>query len=229
MIAVGSAVCYDEQFAFCGFYIVDKAYRGSGYGLALTRKRLEHVGHRNAGIDGVPEMVNRYSRLGYRSAHTNARYRFEPIPVKAGSNASIIDLRQLDLKTLSDYDRKHFPARRDTFLSCWINQPDTVSLAYIHKDKLCGYGVIRPAHQGYRIGPLFADTPAIANDLLLELSKKAVDSPVYLDIPETNRHAIELVTRYQMKKVFTTARMYLKGEPKLDIHSIYGITSFELG
>ncbi|MCE3046192.1 GNAT family N-acetyltransferase [Legionella sp. 16cNR16C] len=228
-IAIGSAVRYDEHFAFCGFYIVDKAYRGGGYGLALTRKRLEYVGSRNAGIDGVPQMLEKYSRLGYRQAHANARYRWETHSIAIAADPSFIDLKQVDLKRLSDYDRQHFPARRESFLNCWINQPDSISLACLHQGELCGYGVIRPAHEGYRIGPLFADNPAIANDLFLQLCKQAKSHLVFLDIPENNPHAINLVKQYEMEKVFTTARMYLKGEPEVKIQSIYGITSFELG
>ena len=33
---------------------------------------------------------------------------------------------------------------------------------------------------------------------------------VYLDIPENNHSAVDLVQKYGMTKVFATARMYLK-------------------
>ena len=46
IIAIGSAVSYDDQFAFCGFYIVDKKYRAQSYGLELTRARLAYIGTR---------------------------------------------------------------------------------------------------------------------------------------------------------------------------------------
>ena len=60
IIAVGSAVVYDEHFAFCGFYVVEEAYRGQGYGLALTKERLTYIGQRNAGLDGVTNMLNKH-------------------------------------------------------------------------------------------------------------------------------------------------------------------------
>lgn len=37
LVAAGSAVIYDEDFAFCGLYIVAPEHRGRGYGLALTQ------------------------------------------------------------------------------------------------------------------------------------------------------------------------------------------------
>ena len=59
--------------------MVDPAYRGEGYGLALTKARLTYVGARNAGIDGVPDMLDKYERLGYKIAHYNARYEMQSV------------------------------------------------------------------------------------------------------------------------------------------------------
>ena len=43
-IATVSAPIYDGIFAFVGLYIVEPEYRGKGYGMALTRAMLEHIG-----------------------------------------------------------------------------------------------------------------------------------------------------------------------------------------
>jgi GNAT superfamily N-acetyltransferase len=63
---------YDESFAFCGLYIVDSAYRGRGFGLSLTKASLDYIGDRNAGLDGVEAMAEKYARLGYRRAHRSS-------------------------------------------------------------------------------------------------------------------------------------------------------------
>ncbi|MCC6931834.1 MAG: hypothetical protein IT292_01070 [Deltaproteobacteria bacterium] len=39
----------------------------------------------------------------------------------------------------------------------------------------------------------------------------------YLDIPEINQAALNLVQKRKMNKVFATARMYNKGEPDLPL------------
>ena len=36
------SVAYDDNFAFCGLYIVAPGYRCKGYGLELTRHRLNY-------------------------------------------------------------------------------------------------------------------------------------------------------------------------------------------
>ena len=79
---------YDDCFAFCGLYIVDPAHRGRGCGLALTKASLDYIGDRNAGLDGVEAMAEKYRRLGYRTAHRSTRHIFRPSanqPVRPGS------------------------------------------------------------------------------------------------------------------------------------------------
>ena len=229
IIAVGSAVIYDEHFAFCGFYIVDKNYRDKGYGIQLTQARLAYVGDRNAGIDGVLEMVDNYARIGYQFAHSNARYCMKKAHVKPQPEPQILDLNKVPFDHLTQYDRRYFPAPRSRFLSCWILQNNSMALGFVQDNQLKGYGVIRKCFEGFKIGPLFADSPSIAEKLFEHLAHYAQGDTVFLDIPENNPLAVDLVKHYGMSKVFATARMYLKGAPKLSIDGIFGITTFELG
>lgn len=229
IIAVGSAVIYDEQFAFCGLYIVDKAYRDHGYGLELTKARLKYVGDRNVGIDGVIDMLDKYQQLGYTLAHNNARYSAEHLSFPVQLNPAIVPATQINFELLSAYDRMHFPAARSSFLNCWIHQKNALALCYMDDNKIKGYGVIRACRQGFKIGPLFASTPEIADTLFQHLAQQACGAIIFFDIPEVNSQALELTKRYRMVKVFSTARMYLKEAPQLPLEQIYGITSFELG
>ncbi|KTD73063.1 GNAT family N-acetyltransferase [Legionella tucsonensis] len=229
IIAVGSAVVYDPCFAFCGFYIVDKKYRSQGYGMQLTRARLLYVGDRNAGIDGVLDMIDNYAHIGYQFAHSNARYALEYTRLTPKPDPNLVELKTVPFEQLTQYDRHYFPAPRPKFLSEWIKQNTALALGYVQEKQLKGYGVIRKCFEGYKIGPLFADTSFIAEKLFEQLVEYAQGETVYLDIPENNPLAVNLVSKYKMSKVFATARMYLKGAPKLSIEGIYGITTFELG
>jgi hypothetical protein len=122
-----------------------------------------------------------------------------------------------------------FPSNRLAFLKCWIHQPDGAASGYVEKGRLSGYGVIRKCRQGYKIGPLFADDEEKAEKLFLALIGFAAGEPFFLDIPEPNIAAGELVCRHRMQKVFETARMYSGEAPALPLEKIFGVTSFELG
>ena len=116
------------------------------------------------------------------------------------------------------------------FIKSWINQPHSHALGIVQNGILSGYGVIRQCRSGYKVGPLFADNPELAESLFLALKSTVKPSePLYLDTPEVNQAAVELAERNKLKVSFETARMY-KGEiPNLPLNRLFGVTSFEVG
>ena len=100
----------------------------------------------------------------------------------------------------------------------------------LERARIAGYGVIRPCRDGFKVGPLFADTDRAALSLLHELTDCVEpDKPFFLDVPEPNSEAMELAQSLGMKSIFETARMYSVQDPELPLDRIYGITTFELG
>ncbi len=227
-IGCASALIYDDKFAFCGFYIVDPEHRASGYGIQITRARLDYIGDRNAGLDGVVDMQDKYARLGYEMAHRSIRYAHTPTESK-DVYPQIIPVGQVPFYDLVDFDAKHFFARRESFLDCWLNQSTHTGLALVDDGTLKGYGLIRKCETGHKIGPLFADDAEVAEALYQALCNHGLNEPVYLDIPEPNTAGIEMAKRYEMDYVFECGRMYLKDDPGLPLQNIFGITTFEAG
>ena len=118
---------------------------------------------------------------------------------------------------------------RPTFLKGWISQPDARALGCRRGGSLAGYGVIRRCGEGCKIGPLFADDGDAAETLYAHLSAFAAGGPVFLDVPETNAAAMDLVRRHGMLEVFGCARMYLGPPPDVALDRVFGVTTFELG
>jgi len=228
VIALGSAIVYDEQFAFCGLYIVHPDYRARGYGLQLTQERLRYVGQRNAGIDGVVENIAIYQRIGYRFAYHNIRYQGSAVLSDVNDQA-IRPLSQIAFDKILRYDQECFPANRSAFLNAWINQADAQAFGFVEDRLLKGFGVRRQCKEGHKIGPLFADNLHIAEVLLQALLQDIAGETFFLDITEINPAAKQLVETHAMESVFMTGRMYLKGQPKLADDKVFGITTFELG
>ncbi|MCP3689451.1 MAG: GNAT family N-acetyltransferase, partial [Gammaproteobacteria bacterium] len=97
-------------------------------------------------------------------------------------------------------------------------------------EQLAGYGVIRKCRQGYKIGPLFAETPELAESLFITLRNRVERAvAIYFDVPATNPAAISIAEKYKMQPVFETARMYTVSTPEIPIQKLFGVTSFELG
>ncbi len=223
-----SMVCYDDRFAFAGLYIVKPEFRRQGCGMKLYQAAVGRAGNRIVGGDAVVAMVDQYeTRTGLRQAYHNIRFE--------GTGGGIVpeglaSLRRIPFDRVLEYDRRHFPATRARFLRCWISREGTEALAKLDdRGNLLGYGVRRTCLRGHKIGPLFADTPAIAEDLFNGLSAAVPSEPVFLDVPAPNKAALDLAKRHGMTAVFETARMYIGPAPALPLAEIFGVTSFELG
>jgi hypothetical protein len=228
-VASIAVVKYGATSAFLGLYIVRPPFRGQGHGWALWQAGMATLRGRTVGLDGVVAQQDNYRKSGFALAWNNRRLEGRgggPAP----DDAHIVPLATLPFAQVEACDRAYFGDDRAAFLRCWLAQAGATALGFVDEGGLRGYGVIRACRSGSKIGPLFAQTEAIAERLFLALrSSVTADSPVYLDIPEPNPAAAALGRRHGMNAVFETARMYAGPAPALPLDRIYGITSFELG
>lgn len=224
-----SVVKYGSDFSFLGLYIVHPAHRGKGYGKAIWDAGIASAAGRTIGLDGVVAQQDNYRKSGFVFAHKSARW--------GGSLRGLVTTRSFvrpiasaDLDAVLAYDRKHVAADRTHFLKAWLaRSPSRQTEGYFENGTLRGYGAIRRCVDGWKIGPLFADTPAIAETLLATLVTPAATDNIFIDIPEPNRAAVEMARRLGLTPAFETARMYLGPAPDLPLDEIFGITTLELG
>lgn len=228
-IASISVVKYGADFGFLGFYIVRPAYRGQGHGIAIWRAGMARLQGRTVGLDGVVAQQSNYAKSGFALAYTHYRYEGRGSGTFV-SAPGIHPLAEISMARLADYDRPLYPQARTAFLEAWITRPGSIGLALLVAGSLSGYGVIRPSRNGFRIGPLFADTPDGAARLLdALLASVPEDAPVFVDVPVANAAAIRLLEDRRMQPAFETARMYAGIAPQLPVSRIYGVATLELG
>ncbi len=237
LIGSASTVVYEGRLAFIGLFIVRPPWRGRGWGSAFwewfivrMRERLSEGG--GAALDGVFAMQSYYAKSGFAFTHRNLR--MEGIGVArlpCTEDARLSEAGALDFEELLAFDRHHFGAQRRDFLRQWIapSSRGSFALAWREEGRLRGYGVIRRCHRGFKIGPLFADHPDVAEALYVGLSAQAAGQPLFLDLPENNTAAVALATRHGLREGFGCARMVLGAFPELPWSQIYGVTTFELG
>lgn len=229
-----SVVRYGTEFGFLGFYIVRPGHRGQGVGMATWNAGMKHLGDRVIGLDGVVAQQDNYRRSGFVLAGRNIRHTGVPTRMPFRSpGCEIRPVREGDLSALAAYDRAHFPADRHAFVINWALPPDGAqrqSIIAVDDGRIAGCGTIRTCRTGHKIGPLFADTPEIAEALLARLLEAMPgQAEVSLDTPEDNTAAVAMAVRAGLAPVFETARMYRGPDPHLPLDRIFGITTFELG
>ena len=244
-----SAVKHSDDFVFFGYYIVDEAYRGKGYGLAIFNHVMMVVktsDKLNLALDSVVDAVPLYEIHGFKRAWTNRRMEFDisycvsllekftsPIDI------SVQPAKQVNQDLLSAYDTTVFGAPHDVFLKSVLNAPNTLSFAATNPNgDVLGFVAARRTireEDGWRIGPLFADGAQIARSLLKhvfgevakELQKRKV---VTMDVPyDLNPEADAVAKELNGSLVFDCIRMFTKEIPVFPKQKVFGVATVEFG
>lgn len=232
LIAGGAIVSYNGQFGFMGLFIVKPDYRSTGIGRQLWYQRRNTLLSRldkgaTIGMDGVVAMQPFYNKGGFEIAFRDERY------VRTGAayevHKNITPITETDLDTVLAYDADCFGFPRPQFMQPWLFLPGNKTFKYTEDNIIKGFTVVRKLMKGYKIGPLFADNPTIAEELYKACLNAVQGEQLYMDIPVCNEAAVQLVKTYEAGYVFECARMYYGPPPKVDMNKVFGITSFELG
>jgi ribosomal-protein-alanine N-acetyltransferase len=114
-----------------------------------------------------------------------------------------------------------------------LNHPAGSVLALVDSQGRChGFGRIRPCllqqGEGWRIGPLMAETPEAAERLLQGLLCRHA-GVVLVDAPAANPQATSVLERLGFRQISQTLRMYRGAAPVVSLQDVYGLACLELG
>jgi Acetyltransferase (GNAT) domain/Acetyltransferase (GNAT) family len=231
IISAISAVKYGDKFCHLGFYIAKPEHRGNGYGLALWNYAHDSIKSGICSLDGVVEQQSNYAKSGYKLKYRTVRF----MGISDGSQLKSIDenivpLSSIPFSKFEEYDFRCFPYRRTGFLKLWTSRPESTSVVYNENGYIKGYSTLRRCFDGYKIGPLFADNKDVAENLFnVMVSKVPKGESYYIDVPECNEDACNVIESHCLDAVFESARMYKGGDPDFPMKRWFGITTFELG
>jgi GNAT superfamily N-acetyltransferase len=227
IVSAIAVVNYDDSFAYLGHYMVRPDHRGRGYGVATWNAAIGHAGSRTIGLESGEEHLAKYRRSGFADAYRTRHYagRVKPTSMPAGVSP-VVDC---DPVALAAYDAQTFPADRSAFVLGWIDAPGHRAYVRLSDGHLTGYGVIRSAVSGYRIGPLVADSVGDAQALFDALTVGVGSAEVSLETPLPNAEAAALAESYGLGAVYETVRMYNGPVRPVAHERNFAIASFELG
>ncbi|MFZ0409766.1 MAG: GNAT family N-acetyltransferase [Cyanobium sp.] len=253
-----AGVRYSQAYGFIGLFLVTPPHRGRGHGVRLWRHALDHLADvACVGLEAAPERIEDYASWGFRPASITTRWRrpaatapgaasrgLRPVNLESGDppgpapRANAAGLTLLEAAALPDaaveaYDAAREASPRPHFLRDWLHHPAGTVLALVDGGGQChGFGRIRPCllpqGSGWRIGPLLADTPALAERLLRRLMA-GHPGEVLLDAPGANAAAVVLMRKLGFTAQSETLRMYRGEQPTVSLADVYGLACLELG
>jgi len=107
----------------------------------------------------------------------------------------------------------------------WIQQPDALALGPEEQGELRGFGAMGLCVSGWKVGPLFPDSRAHAQELLMTFGQQAKGQAMYMDAPEDNPEPSNLCRSLGINEVFGCVRMYRGAIPNLVDHNITWVVS----
>lgn len=233
-----SGVRYSAAYGFIGLYLVRPEWRGRGYGLQLWSQAMEHLGDLACiGVEAALDRVDDYRRWGFVPATVTTRWQIISDGSQSAPSAEAgwqpLSGEAVPQRAVQCFDAQREASPRPHFLSQWLNHPAGTVLALLDGQGDChGFGRIRPCllrrGEGWRVGPLMAETPAAARVLLQGLLKRH-PGVVLIDVPGANPAATALVEQLGFSRLSETLRMYRGETPAVSLEDVYGLACLELG
>lgn len=237
LVAAISVVKYDSHNGFLGLYICHPDFRGKGVGLSVWNAGMGYLKGMNVGLDGVVAQQSNYQQSGFRYAYRNIRYQGLLTSAARTSNVKNVQCREMtasDRPAVHKLDMLIHGIDRQSFIDHWLTDTEyRKSMVCIQQGVVVGVGTIRQCREGFKVGPLMADSFEVANLLIASLSNLFADAAenieIVLDVPEPNKSAVRLAEQAGLRPVFETARMYKGDMPMYQLDTLYGVSTFELG
>lgn len=238
-----AGVRYNHLYGFIGMFLVEEAQRGNGYGLKLWKQAFNHlIDVPCIGLEAALDRIEDYSAWGFEPSSCTTRWQWIGGDVLPGIKKEFIEefpsIKIYEGHTIQDhvvqaYDANKEASPRPHFLSDWLNHPSGNVLVLLDSNGSChGFGRIRPCllqdGEGWRIGPLLADNPNLAEYLLRKLVERH-PGVVLLDSPGLNTKANKLLEKLGFKEISKTLRMYRGSQPSISLNDVYGLACLELG
>ncbi|CAK9294682.1 unnamed protein product [Gordionus sp. m RMFG-2023] len=269
----------NDKQAFGGLFAVKKRYRCKGIGGQLWKIRANHIGNRNLGVNAVESRIVPNEKLGMKLAFRMSRYYgritgtilnslrakllLQSNPKYTYTKMSYEEAELLKglLDSIIEYDTLINTISRSKFLQesiyyfdqtvtivCTQNYDNNQNIEMPHK--VVGYGMLRPRIEGTTIGPLYADSPIIAETIFEHLLNHITEPNTLVDmtiiddcfgkkyVPKTmtggpqnksmhSRSAKNLIANLGLNLECHLYRMYSKDNTILPVNKVFALSSSE--
>ena len=235
-----AGVRYNLNYGFIGLYLVVPHQRGHGYGQQLWKHALDHLADLTCiGLEAAPARILDYEGWGFESSSLTTRWRcFNRGDAEANrgdlpSGLHVVEGSDVPSDAVQLYDAQREPSPRPHFLADWLGYQSGLVLALLDDSGNChGFGRIRPCllqdGEGWRIGPLLADSKALAAYLLRQL-QYLHPGVLLIDTPGFNPAANQLMVELGFMAESETMRMYRGDLPKVALDDVFALACLELG
>lgn len=184
--AVGSGIAFG-RLGFVGNMIVGEEHRRRGIGATIldtVTTFLENAGCQRLELFATDDGRPLYARHGFELTDPSVTARV-PRSTALHEESGVSFDETTGVGELTAYDTPRFGGDRLPLLEMMLSDPDRPMLVARLDGAVAGYAWLRT--DGPRVGPLVADTPAVAGQLLAEAFRRAPQTDeLSLNLPAAN-------------------------------------------
>jgi len=189
-VASALALPLGKQLYWLSMVLTTKSWRGRGIGTHLLRRCIETVRARGAtaGLDATELGRPVYLPLGFTDVYRLRRWHLEKasVPAPAPAGIRIRRIATSDMPSIAAYDAPRSAMERGATLAHLQGRAPYLGVVAEAGDEVVGFGLGREGRIAHHLGPVVAESEAIALALAAQASLAATP-PFIIDAPE--RHA----------------------------------------
>lgn len=204
--------------AWAAMVLTDPAFRGRGLATALLTHALSYLERRGVAavrLDATSLGRPVYEKLGFRVVSEQRRYYGSPIVAAAAVESAADDLAPLTMEQSAEAGRLDAAATgndRTRLLELVRRDWPEAALGTTAGGELGGFLLCRRGSRAPQLGPCIAADPRHGARLLHTALARSAGTPVYVDVPTSNRSACRVVEEHGLGIERTFLRMTLGRE-----------------
>lgn len=206
-----TTTAYGTSLAWIGMMLVPHQFRRRGFGSALMKQAVEHLQSRGVSsiqLDATPVGKSVYQQLGFRDLGQFHRWERQSSHAAVPEESGIQPTGPpVDLSKHGQRDLAAFGADRLEWLGQLALNADVV-------DASEGFGMIRRGRIANYLGPVVAESPQAALDIIMTLLVRADPGRLFWDIPAFNPAAERIARRLGFEPTRGFTRMWYGKEMK---------------
>lgn len=226
LVGTVTTTSYKTNLAWIGMMLVDEAHRRRGIATSLMKASLDYLRECSVAcikLDATPLGQPVYERLGFRAECSFHRWERvfdqELVTGELAVNCNKDELTQDHWQM----DQLAFGANRRE----WLTRLCQVGVV-ITSD--AGFGLLRPGYLADYLGPVIADSPQDAHELVSSLLDQPHAKRVFWDLPHLDPEMIALPQSLGFHPVRDLTRMWMGTElPAADLRRQFAIAEPSCG
>ncbi len=215
--AVGTATTtvHSDELAWIGMMLVHPDCRRRGVGQALLERCLHSLRERRIRcikLDATPLGQPLYEKFGFQVEWSLARWEGPAPRVPSAPQTDRVLLRPWsasDFNALIALDEEAFGVSRGRVLWPLAQASHRALVHQSPRGEITGFGMIRAGSRAAYLGPVVANSPAIATALVSALLADAPAERVYWDVPDQNTGAVALAQQLGFNPQRPLVRMFV--------------------